>query len=329
MKKYLHVFFFLLAAGILIAGCGKSGAQIEQKAVAQSVSPQINGKIAYSWTGFAEKPYGERTGVCVLEGGNIKKYPDISYARWSGEDLMLGFVGHVTREQTYNTLEKIDVNTRQMENSFKIPRGIGRYLILSLGKRMLVQMSEQKNKKFTDNLAILDTQTNELKKITSNPIGEPWLIHGYDFNERNQLIVYSQEDHTKLRSAVIRIINLRGEIIQELPLKGATDPHWSPDGKKIVFVLPYLDYPNSNRANLNITLFDLDSKETERLTKHPGIETQPVFSPDGKQIAYVLWGAGGRANNLAVINIDGTGFQTLLPEDHIRQGQVSNPDWGA
>jgi hypothetical protein len=51
-----------------------------------------------------------------------------------------------------------------------------------------------------------------------------------------------------------------------------------------------------------------------------------TFPPDGKQIAFVLWG-NGPYKNIGVINIDGTGFQTLLTNPEDVGAYIGSLDW--
>lgn len=73
------------------------------------------------------------------------------------------------------------------------------------------------------------------------------------------------------------------------PFGGADAFAWSPDGKKIVYVSRKLtgkDYAFSTDSNLY--LYDLESKQTTNLTEEiPGYDTNPVFSPDGKTLAWL------------------------------------------
>ena len=325
MKKYLPIVFFIVALGFVIAGCGKTEAQPDQKITAPTFGPQITGKILYEWKGFDKSKYGTPVGFCIYANGEIQKIlPKTSYATWIMKGIVLRSLNQQRRTDLRN-LEVYDMENDKIEQSLVAPNSIARAKLLANRKQLLVQVAEQKNKKYTDNLAILDSQTNELKKITKFPVGSDWSIFGFDISQDESKIAYSYGRTNELKRQ-IKIIDINGSEIEEL-LFDATSPAWSPDGERLVFTAPYHN-DKSGLSDIEITLYDFQTKKATRLTHHEGIASTPDFSPDGKQIVYVLWYAGGRVKNLAVINIDGTGFQTLLPEDHIRQGQVSNPDWG-
>ncbi len=73
------------------------------------------------------------------------------------------------------------------------------------------------------------------------------------------------------------------------PFGGAESFAWSPDSKKLVYVsrkLTGLEYSFSTDSNLY--LYDLESKQTKNLTPEiEGYDTDPVFSPDGKTLAWL------------------------------------------
>lgn len=74
------------------------------------------------------------------------------------------------------------------------------------------------------------------------------------------------------------------------PFGGAESFAWSPDGTKLVYVsrkLKGMEYVFSTDSNLY--LYDLANGKTEQLTGEgfPGYDTDPVFSPDGKSLAWL------------------------------------------
>lgn len=68
------------------------------------------------------------------------------------------------------------------------------------------------------------------------------------------------------------------------------DPEWSPDGQWLAFVSNRTPEPDTN-ANTDVFIVRARTGETPRsLTSSPGGDSQPSFSPDGKQVAYVAGG---------------------------------------
>lgn len=85
----------------------------------------------------------------------------------------------------------------------------------------------------------------------------------------------------------------------------------SPDGRTLVFDLLG-----------DIYLLPIEGGEAKLLRGGPAYETQPRFSPDGKQIAFTSDRDG--LENLWVMDIDGGNARQITKE---RERQVSNPVW--
>jgi Tol biopolymer transport system component len=101
----------------------------------------------------------------------------------------------------------------------------------------------------------------------------------------------------------------------ELPDRGeATDPFWSPDGRKLAF--------RSGRFGpLQACLFDVDRGEVVNLTKTAGNEHQPVWSPDGKRILFT----SQRTRNTEIFVMNGDGSNPVNLTNH--PGWDSDPSW--
>ncbi len=99
----------------------------------------------------------------------------------------------------------------------------------------------------------------------------------------------------------IYVLNLKTEEITALTNDVFTDdqPSWSADSKTIAFVSDRKDFVDDTQLpedfrmsqfdyeKRDIYLVDLDTKEIRRITDTPWQEANPIFSPDGKKLAYV------------------------------------------
>ncbi len=80
---------------------------------------------------------------------------------------------------------------------------------------------------------------------------------------------------------------------------------FSPDGTKIVY-----DALSSDNKNFDIWIYDIKRQITTRFTFSPNIEQRPIWSNDGKYIAYLS--NRGKVWNLFIKKADGTGTDSLI-----------------
>ncbi|HNV86828.1 MAG TPA: hypothetical protein PKL97_07710 [Candidatus Omnitrophota bacterium] len=112
----------------------------------------------------------------------------------------------------------------------------------------------------------------------------------------------------------IWLVNSDGSDLKLL-VKYSTDPAWSPDGTKLVYASNYLSSGVKISEYDEIFILDFVSMQTQQVTYNNWTDRHPIFSPDGKQIAYKSARHVDIADGaeLFVINIDGTDEARLTP----------------
>ena len=69
-------------------------------------------------------------------------------------------------------------------------------------------------------------------------------------------------------------------------MESVSNPAISPDGKQIVFTRSWVDKVKDERAS-NLWIVDVDGTRARELTSGTWRDSQPVWSPDGKRIAFM------------------------------------------
>jgi TolB protein len=85
-----------------------------------------------------------------------------------------------------------------------------------------------------------------------------------------------------------------------------SSPAWSPDGRKLAFVL------GDRRGNTDIMVMDVATGRARRLTDGMGINTEPCWNPSGTQLAFTSDREGGP--QVYLMQDDGTSIRRLTGE---------------
>lgn len=273
-------------------------------------SPQIS--PAGKWVAYTvretdiKKDKGEtRLWMVSMAGGDpipmTAKGSSASSPRWSPDGKYLSFLS--SRNNGKTQVWTLDRRGGEAQQITKIKQGVSGYEWSPDGKKLLLILRDPKPE---------DLEKDEKKK--KKP--KPWVIDrlqfkrdniGYLERYRNHLYVFTPGD-----SVPVQITS--GDYDD-------SSPAWSPDGKLIAFVSNRTKEPDSN-SNSDIWIVSASSpdkgKTLLQVTKNPGSDSSPAWSPDGKTIAYVtvtepdkMWYA---TNNLAIVSSDG-GNTKILADD--------------
>lgn len=103
-----------------------------------------------------------------------------------------------------------------------------------------------------------------------------------------------------------------------------TQPAWSPDGNKLLYVAPGGKSANGIDWGLDIFLLDVTAsiRQPVNLTHRPGDDTDPAWSPDGKWIALTNNGRSDKVKMIDLMAPDGSSIQRVSVDL-----QEFNPAW--
>jgi dipeptidyl aminopeptidase/acylaminoacyl peptidase len=105
-------------------------------------------------------------------------------------------------------------------------------------------------------------------------------------------------------------------------VKRVGTPSLSPDGRLVAYTVSVYDM-DENRANADVWVMPVQGGAARRLTTSKASDSSPVWSPDGKRLAFVSRREGDAAGQLYVLPLEGGEPERLtdLPLS------VSNPRW--
>ncbi len=159
------------------------------------------------------------------------------------------------------------------------------------------------------NVYIMNSDGTNQTKLTTNQ-GSSGGGHNPTFNHDGTRIAFDAQRILSGGFVIQDIFAINPDGTDETRLTTATgfdtDPSYSPDGSKIVFV----SRRDGNDYNGEIYIMNSDGTNQTRLTNTTLFETNPVFSPDGTKIAFessdvtTFW-------DLYEMNVDGTNITRL------------------
>ena len=127
----------------------------------------------------------------------------------------------------------------------------------------------------------------------------------------------------------IYVMDADGGNLRNLTRHPARDirPEWSPDGKQIAFISNRSGNEEVLVGNDEIYVMDADGGNLRNLTQHPGFDSYPDWSPDGKQILFLSDRDGGI--NTYIMDADGQNVRRLTnypPDGEFADNPVWSPD---
>ncbi|MEM2990372.1 MAG: hypothetical protein QXQ02_04230 [Halobacteria archaeon] len=148
---------------------------------------------------------------------------------------------------------------------------------------------------------MLQGTTDNLNQLTHDPaldINPAWSPNGE--------IAFASSRETD-QGLQLYVMNADGTHLMRLgPAQPGDNAHpsWSPDGKKIAFQSKRDINSNPSDDNLDVYVMNSDGSQIINLTNHEADDSEPAWSPNGQQIAFLSERSG--RDEIYLMNNDGT-----------------------
>lgn len=302
MKRIVLRFLIISILSIILTGCGSF----------------FNGKIYFvseEWkTG---KTPQDNLGICVYDGHGVKKlYQGYTGASASPDGSKI--IAHVINSNKEFVI--IDPKNNVITKC-QIPYEtiIGTRWFCDNKKIAYVGSDRADMKTAVYNIYTYDLKTKHVEKITSyTEINKN--ISSIALSPDDNYIAYTIQLGQDIWSGrIVKIINIKTKQEEDLPFS-ADGLTWSPDGKTIAMSGIY-SYKGKKEFGNRVILYDIKSKTYKKLNKPGGEkaymwESDLVYSPDGKKIAFVR-NENNSIRTLCVMNSDGTNRKKIHSSRYI------------
>ncbi|HEX7172993.1 MAG TPA: hypothetical protein VF365_10345 [Candidatus Limnocylindria bacterium] len=155
----------------------------------------------------------------------------------------------------------------------------------------------------SESAIVVSAPTGGTERVVYQSVG---VIHSLGWSPDGRSLSFVNERAGGL--FILDVASRSAQLVFEGSVEGAD---WAPDGTRLA------TNTWTDASDADIYLAFPDGREPIKLTSQPGFETSPIWSPDGRRIAFTVDPDGtGHGGRIEVITADGTGRSVLAEDAH-------------
>lgn len=186
------------------------------------------------------------------------------------------------------------------------------------GKQIVFASNLEDRLSMNTQLYVMNADGSDLEQMTKDVGSSRYPAWSPD----GKLIAYSYA--ASPTQAEIYLMNPDGSELKRLTDGSSMNrsPAWSPDGKKIAYSSAKWDEKQKKFINDDIYIMNADGSSQRKMTTSPADDYSPVWSPDGKKIAFTSERRGNA--DIFIMNVSTIMVQQLTPNS---PADDENPSW--
>ena len=267
-----------------------------------AVAKPLDGRIVYS------DIFGGSGIYSIAPDGTGRRHlvtdPGVYRPKWFPDGTGISFIAEIGPRGRRSRLEAIDIdgsNRRVLIGPSQFPvgyRSVSSYTWSPDGSQLVLGLYGDGTALFLSN-----PDGTSIAEILPNAYSPDWSsLDRIVASRGGRLITFDPDGGNRVKLAVG---------------SSNSDPSWSPDGGRLVFMCGGFDHADMCEANA-------DGSGLENLTNSDGVDWSPSWSPDGSRIVWVLSRTVSTFANLRRMRADGSATTRITTTKRIDEYE---PDW--